>query len=371
MKCDDGQLQAYLDNALPPQEGAKVSEHLDRCTRCQEALAHLRQQGAEAGAHLRALDPQQAAKPAPALARFWKQVRPAAPRASRPAWTAHWRPALVGVSLVAILALLLSIAPVRQAAAEFLGLFRVRKFAVIPVDPARLEQLSGLEDLVKEALGGITTLREPGPPQKADDVAAAAALAGFPVRTPAYLPAGATLLTFTVETGPAMRVEVKRDLAEALLQAAGVEGVNLPDAETFSIDANLAAMVTQSYKVDGGMVMFLQTPSPEVTLPSGIEPERMGEALLQFLGMSPEDARRVAQEIDWTSTLVIPLPTNVAQFREVTVDGVTGLLLVANGTANAQEPDNIVLWQRDDMIYVVAGNNLPPEQLLQVADSLR
>jgi anti-sigma factor RsiW len=366
-------LQAYLDDALPAQERAAVTEHLSTCSRCQEEVAHLRRQGARMAEQLRVLDPQpeQEPKTQQALVRFWQQVRPERRTAPRTAWAARWRPVAIGLAVLVLIGVAISFAPVRHAAAEFLGIFRVRKFAVIPVDPARLEQLAGLQDLAQEMIGEMTTLREAGPAQQVADAAAAASLAGFPVCTPTYLPDGMTRQSFTVEAGPAMRMEVKRAQAEALLQAAGVEGVSLPDADTFTVDVDVAPVVAQSYQAGDGMVILLQTPSPEVALPPGIEPEQMGEALLQFLGMPAEDAARVAREIDWTSTLVIPLPTNVAEFREVTVGGVTGLLLVASGTTSSAEPDNLVLWHRDGLIYVVAGNNVAAEQLLQVADSLR
>ena len=56
----------------------------------------------------------------------------------------RWRPAAVGVAAVVILAILFSFAPVREVAADFLGLFRVRKFAVIPLDQQQIDRLEKL-----------------------------------------------------------------------------------------------------------------------------------------------------------------------------------------------------------------------------------
>ncbi len=372
MRCDTGKLQAYLDQALSAPEQAAVESHLARCSRCREEVAHLRQQGSEVANHLRALDtmPEPGSSDTQALARFWKRARPAGRTAAPPAGMRRWRPAAIGLAAVILLAVLLSFAPIRQAAADFLGLFRVRKFAVIPIDPARLEQLAGMEDLVMAALGEPTVLRKAGTPQAAADAAAADAMAGFPVRSPTRLPSGAVLDSFTVQVGPAVRVDVRREQAQALLDAVGITEIKLPEAETFPVTADIAPVVSRVYRADRGTILLLQTPSPEVTLPAGIEPAQMGEALLLFLGMPPADARRVAREIDWTSTLVIPLPTNVAQFHEVTVDGVTGLLLEQSGAQSPGEPARILLWQRDGTIYVLAGD-ISPEQLLQMADSFR
>jgi hypothetical protein len=373
MKCDEGRLQSYLDGVLPAPESAAVAAHLDTCAPCREKLEELRRQGAFAAAQVQRLDPSpgQESHREGALARFWQQARQAEHRAPRPSWTARWRPALITLSIVAVIAILFSFAPVRQAAADFLGLFRVRKFAVIPVDPTRLDQLSGLEDLAMQALGEPVVLREPGQPEKVDDVAAAAKLAGFSVRAPSYLPAGAVLLGWTVESGPAVRVDVDRDRAQELLEAVGITDIRLPDAKTLAVTADIAPLVTQVYRVGEGALALIQSPSPEVTLPDGLDLPQMGEALLRLLGTPEADARRLAQEIDWTGTLIIPLPTNLAQFQEVAVDGTTGLLLEYTGKADTGEPEQVVLWQRDGIVYALGGNNVAVAELVRMADSLK
>ena len=371
MKCDNGRLQAYLDGALSPQERAEIAEHLNHCTPCQETLAQLRQQGNGVGVHLRALDPQPgpAAEPVTALARFWKRVRPVERRAPQSAWAARWRPALVGLSLVAVLALLFSFAPVRQAAAEFLGLFRVRKFAVIPVDPARLQQLAELQGMAEGVLKNAVVLRDAAEPQQVADAAAASAIAGFAVRSPTSLPNESSLRTFAVTAGPAAQAVLDRAELANLLQAAGVEDIALPAGDSITVTVDMDTLVVQEYSLGDGRVTIVQTPSPAVTFTPEMDLTALGQAMLEFLGVAPQEARRLAQEIDWTSTLIIPLPTNVAMFREVEVDGVTGLVLEGIDPETST-PNAIVLWERDSIVYAVSGN-LPADTLLPVASSLR
>lgn len=371
MKCDHGRLQAYLDDALSPVERTALEEHLAGCPACQEALAMLRRQGKELARHMATMDPrpQEYSDVRRALARFW--VRTAAAQATKQTpFRRHWRWAAAALAALALVAGLLSIAPVRQAAAQFLGIFRVRQFTVIPVEAARMERFEAVVTELSDVLNEATVLREPGPAWEVADAGAASALAGFAVRTPAYLPGDAVLSPLTVQSGPAVRVTVERERALMLLEAAGVGDVALPEVETLSLTADLGPVVVQEYRVDGGNVLVLQTPSPSVTIPAGIDPNQVGQALLQFLGMPPDDARRLAQEIDWTSTLVIPLPTDLFRFREVRVAGATGLLLESMATDSA-EPDSVVLWQAGGIVYAVAGSNVSPEVLLQVADSLR
>ena len=113
---------------------------------------------------------------------------------------------------------------------------------------------------------------------------------------------------------------------------------------------------------------FLQVPSPAVSLPEGIDPTALAETAFLFLGMPADDARRMAGSIDWSSTLVIPLPTEAAQAREVSVDGVTGLLIEG---AEADEANTALLWERDGILHFLSGTNVDIRLLLDVADSLK
>jgi len=283
----------------------------------------------------------------------------------------RWRPAAVAVAAVVVLALLFSLAPVRQAGAEFLGIFRVRKFAVIPLDATQVERLESLADLLQETLTP-TQLREPAELQRVFSAAEASALAGFHVRVPTALPEGATLEEFTLWQGPAIRLEVPRATAQTLLEALNLADVPLPPVDPLVAEGDVPMMVHQVYQAGAGRLELIQFPSPTATLPEGVDPTVLGEVLLRALGLPQEEAQRLAQSIDWTSTLVIPLPTDVVRFREVEVDGVTGLWIEEAPTreSGGYRPAVTVLWQRDDVVYGLTSN-YPGSQVLQVANSLR
>ncbi len=401
MKCDIGRLRGYLDNALSSVERAAIEEHLAGCTSCQAELTTLQQRSADVALRLSALDPQphESSSAAWALARFHTQtcITPKGLEKPLRAIVAQWsttkrrvammrqtlfsgrqRLAAIGVVALICLTILLSFASVRQATAQFLGIFRVRTFAVIPIDPAQVERLRSLEDLMEAGtLGEPTILREAGEPQAVADAAEAANLAGFNVRVPAALPEGMTLAEFTVEAGPAVRFEADRATMQAVLEAAEASDVVLPPIDTIVVEADFPNMVHQAYRADHFKLDIVQMPSPIVTLPPDVDLVVLGEALLRVLGVPPEDSRRLAQAIDWTSTMVIPLPTDVGRFREVDVDGVTGVFLeiTHNPKRDAEieddQPGGMVMWQRDGIVYAVEGRGIDPIELLRVADSLR
>lgn len=401
MKCDTGRLQAYVDGALELDAEAAVEGHLSTCATCQAEVSTLQAQAHNISTRLTALDPvvtersdlgaawarlrRERPEPAPSKPAIDYATPETLPTSTmRQAWkerfemttrklaTRRWRPAAVGLLALTFLVALASFAPARHAAAQFLGVFRVRKFAVIPIDPAQVERLESLEEqLDAGVLGEPTVLREAGEPQSVADADEASAAAGFNVRVPTLLPEGAKLDEFTVETGPAIRMEADRALTQAMLETAGVHDVVLPEVDTVAAEVDIPTVALQKYKIGATTLEIAQLPSPAVSMPEGIEPTVLGEAFLQLLGTPPEDARRLAQTIDWTSTFVIPLPTDAAEFREVEVDGVTGVLLEERRDARTGRRSALLLWQRDGVVYAASADNQQYSSVVDASELLR
>ncbi|MBC7223231.1 MAG: zf-HC2 domain-containing protein [Anaerolineae bacterium] len=392
MKCELERLMAYRDRALGPDEAQAVETHLHQCAACRQQLALLETRGEAVAQHLKVLDPGPLAQPhaAGAWARFQERARsqaPTGPARSRWAnlkrrWIMHgtrlttsrrWRPVALALATLVVLAVLFSFAPVRQAGADFLGIFRVRKFAIISLSPEQMERLQELGTLLESALQP-QQVREPGEPQPVSSAAEASALAGFHVRVPTALPEGATRQEFFVQEGPALRLEVPRQAAQTLLEALGMADVALPPLDPLVAEADVPVVVHQVYQVVGslGRLEVTQIRSPSATLPEGVDPAFLGQLLLQALGIPEEEAQRLAETLDWTSTLVVPVPQNLAQAREVEVDGVLGLWIQERQSQQDTDPPaTMVLWQKDDVVYAMLGTGISNSALLRAADSLR
>jgi hypothetical protein len=379
---DIGRLRSYLDGELVPTELAQMTSHLDGCAQCRETLSLLRGRAQAVSTGLEGLEFQgRVPEPVRALARFravsadsdvqplrWEDYARRISMTWRNVFSPRWRPLTVSISAVLVLVILFSIAPVREVAADFLGLFRVRKFAVIPLDQQQMDRLENLARQAEGAFGEPQIVREEGPEQVVTDAAQATALAGYGVRTPGRLPEGVALEKFAVQAGPAMHFEFDRGTITTILQAVGASTDGLPQTEKIVFEVDVASIVLQQYRAFGNRLEFIQAPSPQVDLPQGIDPTALAETGFLFLGMPAEDAARLAKSIDWTSTLVIPLPTNAGKAREVSVDGVTGLLLES---VDAGRQNNALLWERDGILYFLSGNNVDEKTLLDAADSLQ
>jgi len=397
MHPTEATLRAYLDHELTDAAHARTAAHLETCADCQAHLQALNARAARVGQRLALLAPDAASTPRPAHLVYarWQAER-TSPRTSasrqsigstlqrsltmlRSLFSGRYRPVGVSLTLIVLLAVALSAAPVRTLASQLLGIFRVQQVAVVPVDMSTLEGLSNNATLSQQAEAlfaeSVKTTREAGQPQEVATVAEASAAAGFPVRV---LDEGAGALTLTIERGPAVEMTINRARAQALLEAAGHTDIKLPatlDGAPITIDIPTA--IVSSYgacrtarerqsQMDTCLILT-QLPSPTVTTPPDLNMQELAAAGLQMAGLSPLEAQAFSRTVDWTSTLVIPIPVGQADYQQVFVDGVTGYLIASTG--NNDLPSQTLIWTRDGMIYDLTTFN-PKSDLVAIAGQL-
>jgi hypothetical protein len=113
---------------------------------------------------------------------------------------------------------------------------------------------------------------------------------------------------------------------------------------------------------------LVQMPSPQVDAPEGLDIAGIGEAYLQLLGMTPQEAAQFSSTIDWTTTFVIPIPRYGTKSQSVSADG-------ADATYIQQNLDNhtrqyLLIWVKDGILYALTGpGNI--ENALDVAGTLQ
>lgn len=262
---------------------------------------------------------------------------------------------------------------VSASAQDFLSLFRVKRIAVVQFDPARFDQsqLKQLDPKTLFASDPVVT-RRPGQGQSVGTVSEASKSVGFPVRLPPN-PRGMSLASLTVEGESAASFVPDVNKINAALQLAGVSDVKVPaalDGATVSISVPKA--VRAEYKSDtGGGLTFVQLHSPEVQLPDGVKLAELGEIGLRVIGMPPADAARFARSIDWNTTLVLPVPTSFANYREVTVRGAKGVLVSeAQQLRGNTAPHAMLMWSEGDVLYAMSSS-LSENDLLVTANALQ
>ena len=269
------------------------------------------------------------------------------------------RVAFSGFVAVVLVVVALALPPVRAAASDFLGLFRVQKFSAISVSP---QQLALLEQVAEQGLypGEFEPIQDPGPPQHVSSLEEAAALAGAPLLSPSALGPPTRIQVSGAGSG---RLIVDLQSARRILRAAEVDPRLLPDSlDGAEIDVAIFPVVEQRWGED---ISLLQSPSPQIDYPDDVDPNILGEALLQMLGMSQSEARRLAAGIDWSSTLLLPVPENLATFSEINVNGASALALTS-----IEGAESSLLWQQDGVIFVLVGRE-SMDALQEIARSLQ
>lgn len=381
----DGELRAALDGELE----VKQLQHLETCTDCQARQSQLQVEQGQIARQLAFLA--RADEPVPtaqmAWNRFSQQIRIKKEISMFKKWFAF--PVIrVGTAALLILALVLAFPGTRALAGELLNLFRVQQVTVIPVDFTGLEQLTGdgaLGNQFTELISNSMNItQKPGDPKEAIDAQQASQLAGFTVR----LPQEKNPSQIYVTDAAAFTLTVDRTKAQALLDEAGHSDLVLPDSiDGANISVNIPSSVSAGYgtcprpqadsseaeesQIPGrrypDCVILAEIPSPSVNAPADVDVDQLAQIGLEFTGMSPEDAAAFTSTVDWTSTLVIPIPRNAAIYEQVTVDGVTGTLIQRPAD---DYPEFALLWVKDGIIYAISGLGTNSQQAMEMANSL-
>jgi hypothetical protein len=216
--------------------------------------------------------------------------------------------------------------------------------------------------------------------------AEASQVSGFSVRLPA---AAASTPELTVQGGMAFQFVVDRARVQALIDEGGYENLQLPaslDGATVKVDVPSAVSAAygncpkpESEAVDpdtGGSrgrvyadcVILVQIPSPTVSTPPDVDVAQLAELGLQFTGMTAQEAHDFSQTVDWTSTLVIPIPRNGSTYKQVPVDGVTGYLIERPAD---DAPEYALVWVKDGIVYCIGGLGANSAQALAMANSMK
>lgn len=269
----------------------------------------------------------------------------------------HQKPVLIGTITVLVFAIAMTFPGVRAAANDFLGLFRVQKFAAISVSS---EQVALLEKVAESGLmpGEVEFIEQPGEPYQVNTLQQAEGDLGWKARTSTIMEEPD--IVYIVQGGSG-RLTIDVESARSMLEIAGAEPGLLPDSlDGVPVDVVVYSGISQQWN-DG--LVLVQAPSPRVGYPEDVNPAALGQVLLQAVGVDELAASSLAQSIDWTTTLLLPIPEAVATFDDVSVDGEVGLALSSLDGNNAG-----LLWQRNGIVYALSGANV--EDLIRIANSL-
>lgn len=385
---NDGQLRAALDHELD--ETGRL--HLENCAACRRRQARIlaeTRQAVNGLSFLASPEGQTAPDAKSALLRFYQRndSRKEISMFKKLFASASLR---VGLAAAIILAVVFSFPQARAFAGQFLNLFRVQQVVVVPVDLTGIQSLTGNDTLGKQVsdliASSVTTQQKPGTPVTAADAAQASQMAGFSVR----VPQGMNPSRFSVENSSAFTLKIDVAKAQALLNESGRTDLVLPASiNGQDVSVTIPASVSVAFgtcpdpavpdtgaQLNGGgsagrrypdCVILAEIPTPTVSAPADLNISQLAQIGLEFSGMTSDQAAAFVQTVDWTSTLVIPLPKNAATYDQVSVDGVTGTLIQRPAD---DAPQFALLWVKNGIIYAISSLGTNSQQAIQMANSL-
>jgi hypothetical protein len=284
------------------------------------------------------------------------------------------RRVFAGGVIIAAITVLFSLPAVRTSAQSFLAMFREVNFVAIPVDN-RVIGITGQQlDLTRLLSERVQVIQEPGLPVSVLSVDAAAQSAGFAVLQPSWLPQATTLTQIQVQGPRVVRVTADADRLREILHTLGIRDLDVPQ----EIDGQVGMIRTSSvvrlgYEWHGRQAASLyQTPTPNVSMPAGLDLPRLGEIVLRILGLPRVEAHRFAQAIDWHSTVLVPVPPNASSFRQVDIGGHQGVSIetIVQSGDGLRVRNTLLFWSDNGRVFAMEGL-IQPFDLLQMAKSLR
>ena len=387
----DGELRAALDGELGPDE----LKHLESCQQCRSRQSMLEAQIRPTAERLRFLSSHtQDMSLSPSTA--WKKFNHEKLSQKE---TSMFRKLFAspfikyGASAALVIALVLAFPATRALAGELLNLFRVQRVTVVPIDFTGMQQLEGVvgHDISQLVSNSITMKKEPGEPVSAASAEEASQLAGFKVRAPQ----GQTPSRISVMSGAAFAFTIDRAKAQALLDEAGRSDLVLPEeVDGADVSVNIPSSVSIAFgtcpepsnegeveremeretttsgspgRIYKDCIILAQIPSPEVSAPASLDIAKLAQLGLEFTGMTAEEAAEFTSTVDWTSTLIVPIPKNAASYQQISVDGVTGTLIER---PSDDAPQFALFWVKDGIIYTIGGLGNNTQKALELANSL-
>ena len=388
---NDGQLRAALDGELD----VVGRSHLEACLECQARQRALQTRIELIADQLAFLSSPTKDSHLPASTAWRRFNQQKLARKEIPMYKKIFASPLVRYGLPVVLALtvIFAVPSVRAFASELLNLFRVQRVTVVPVDFTGLEQLNGAvgQNISQLISDSVTMKNEPGDPVNVATADEASQLAGFTVRAPQDI----TPSRISVMSGASFAFTIDRAKAQALLDEAGRSDLVLPEeVDGADVSIKIPSSVSIAFgtcpepssaseaeremerettttgspgRVYADCVILAQIPSPEVSAPASLDIAKLAQLGLEFAGMTAEEAAAFTSTVDWTSTLIVPIPKNAASYQQVTVDGVTGTLIER---PSDDAPQFALLWVKDGIFYTIGGLGSNSQKALEIANSL-
>ncbi len=377
MCYDEGALQAYLDGETTAEEKRLVEAHLAACSCCRDNLKRLEENNNFVSLQMTTYRKQfERMEPIVDSGSVLQICKGNKENRGVLALLEKYKKVAVAAAAVACIGAMFSLAPVRSAAADFLTLFRVQKVETASISVEELNQIQQVFYNASAKMNidkfGAVEKKQTGEQRQVKWEEAASYLS-FEPRRPSYMPDG---LEFnpSLSVEPASTVEFTLNVknVNAVIEHLGGQYPLPADLEGRSFGLNFhEALLAYADAGEGDNyrnLRFIQTRSPEVTVPDNVDVTAVRKAILEMPMIPYETKQKLASLDDWQNTLYVPRPEN-GTAEEVTVNG-SGGVFIEEDWGNSRN-HNLLIWQDGGLFYILEAANVDSSEMIKVAESLK
>lgn len=305
----------------------------------------------------------------------------------KPLWVQLFQPkyrtAWASLIILAILTAALTIPQIRAIGNSFLGLFRIEQIEAVDVGISLSTLPQEMEhnfEAIDYLIGDQLSIDKIVQPILVEDISETKSMVGFDARDPTY-PQGEKQIYYQEATTVRLVIDQKR--WQALIDTMGYGSFTIPksaDGEEVAIHIPAGVVigigdclyneineVKLGHPETENCTIFLQSTSPTFEAPPGVDINKAGQLLLQALGMSPAEAEQFSATINWATTLVVPVPSDM-NYQQVMVEGVKGIYLEEE-TYPGEKAVYTLMWLKDDILNALIGDG-SLEDALKAVESL-
>ncbi len=372
MKCqDNGFLQSYIDGELEIDEKKQLEEHIVKCERCRDALsiiksnddfAYMKIKEYRDNMYDRVNDADEIIRPSNNKKKE-KNNNTKIEKGVYKIMLKNKRIAAVACAAV-IMTTCLAFQPVRAAISNTLLIFRANDVKSInitldDIDKIKAQLAKTDAEIDIKALGRIKTTGSFE--NKTLSMEEAKALKDFEVAFPdeslGNNPQISTVDPFTMEftlNVPSINKFLKSFGTQTLLPES-------LDGKTFQV--NFPRVINIDYNDSAnGYLQMMQTKSPEINAPDGVNPDDIYNSLLSMPILPENIKKQLSDAKDWRNTLYIPVVDSKSQ--EVSINGAKGYIMDLDS-----QYKNIV-WYNREVLYSIGGT-ISRDELIKIANSVR
>lgn len=369
MKCPGNDiLQAYIDGELEIGIRKNIENHLGDCDKCKNQLAALRENDDFVFTRLKNYRKHFEECSVP------YSTQPAARHQKNNIYNKgvlnymlkHKKLAAAACAALFVTACI-TIQPVRAAIENALAIFRVENMKGITITLDDMKQIqnqlaNGKGEISLDKMGSI---KMHGGESRALSKEDALNLPDFTVAFPAALSGEVPDINIVEPASIDFALNVKN--VNQIMKSYGAKKLlpNNIEGKTFKVE--LSSQVTMHYNIKDSYITILQTKSPEITVPEGVNVDEVYNAVVD-MPILPQNLQAQLKSIkDWKSTLYIPVVE--PEMAEVDINGARGYMTKDYGDSEDAH-ENAVIWYDNGVIYAVSGR-IDSGEILKIARSMK